>query len=117
GYVADKAALMFDMKVDQAPTETTYLRLGCGSYCASDIDVTEGMRDHMAGKGWQSISVDLNCFPAAGANFGVQQPQEEFITQVLRPFQIYTTGELDLTFANVRLEKFKADTATLNCQK
>src|SRR5690606_6331281 len=38
GYLEDKAALVFDMRVDHGPTETTFLRLGCGSYCASDID-------------------------------------------------------------------------------
>lgn len=117
GYVEDKAALVFDMRVDKAPTETTFLRLGCGSYCASDIDVTEGMREHMAGEGWQTISVDLNCFPETGANFGIIQPQEEFITQVLRPFTIYTTGELELTFANVKLEKNRAEGAILDCQE
>ncbi len=117
GYLEDKAALVFDMRVDHGPTETTFLRLGCGSYCASDIDVTDGMRDHMAGQGWQTISVDLNCFPESGANFGVIQPQEEFITQVLRPFTIYTTGELELSFANVRLEKHKAEGAILDCQE
>ncbi|MCP8898154.1 glycoside hydrolase family 3 protein [Gilvimarinus xylanilyticus] len=116
GYIEDKAALIFDIKVDQAPTDTTYLRLGCGSYCASDIEVTEGFRDHLAGNGWQTLSVDLNCFPTAGENFGISQPQDEFMTQVLRPFSFVTEGELDLTFANVRVEKFKANSALVNCQ-
>jgi len=117
GYLRDKAALIFDLRVDHGPTEATYLRLGCGSYCASDIDVTESIRAHMTGQGWQTISVDLNCFPTSGDNFGVIQPQEEFITQVLQPFSIYTTGELELTFANVRLEKHKAEGAILDCQQ
>ena len=115
-YLADQAALIFDIKVDKAPTATTYLRLGCGSYCASDIEMTEGMREHLDGTGWQTVSIDLNCFPTAGANFGLSQPQEEFITQVIRPFTIYTEGELDMSFANVRLEKHKAASALVNCQ-
>ncbi|WP_339614888.1 glycoside hydrolase family 3 N-terminal domain-containing protein [uncultured Gilvimarinus sp.] len=116
GYVKAKSVLSFDIKVDKAPTETTYLRLGCGSYCASDIDMTQGMREHLAGSDWQTVTVDLSCFPAAGENFGLAQPQSEYITQVLRPFTIYTTGELDMSFANVQLLKGRAESAMVNCQ-
>ncbi|MDO3387136.1 glycoside hydrolase family 3 N-terminal domain-containing protein [Gilvimarinus sp. SDUM040013] len=116
GYVEDQAALIFDIKVDSAPTQTTYLRFGCGSYCASDLDMTEGMKEYLVGNGWQTLSVDLKCFPTSGENFGVQQPPEEFLTQVLRPFTIYTEGELDMSFANVRIEKNKAASALINCQ-
>ncbi|WP_041523022.1 glycoside hydrolase family 3 protein [Gilvimarinus agarilyticus] len=115
-YVKAKSALSFDIKVDKAPTETTYLRLGCGSYCASDIDMTQGMRDHLAGAGWQTVTVDLACFPDAGENFGLNQPQSEYITQVVRPFTIYTTGELEMSFANVRLLKGRAASAMVSCQ-
>jgi beta-glucosidase len=103
-YVDEKSALIFDIKVDKAPASSTFLRLGCGSYCASDIDLTEKLMD-LSGKGWQAVSVDLNCFPTAGANFGIAQPPREFFTQVLQPFSLVTSGELDITFANVRIEK------------
>lgn len=115
-YLADEAALIFDLKVEAAPTAQTFLRFGCGSYCASDMDFTDGMTQYLAGNGWQEITVDLKCFPTSGANFGVQQPIDEFITQVLRPFSFYTEGELDISFANVRIEKFKAKSAIINCQ-
>jgi len=115
-YVKAKSALSFDIKVNKAPTATTYLRFGCGSYCASDIDMTDSMGEQLADAEWHTVTVDLACFPDAGANFGLAQPQSEYITQVLRPFSIYTTGELDLSFANVRLVKGSAKQATLNCQ-
>ncbi|BFM21051.1 glycoside hydrolase family 3 protein [Gilvimarinus japonicus] len=115
-YVKANSALSFDIKVDKAPSAKTYLRLGCGSYCASDIDMTEGMRERLAGAGWQTVTVDLSCFPDAGENFGLAQPQSEYITQVLRPFTIYTTGELDMSFANVKLMKGRAASAMISCQ-
>lgn len=114
GYLQDNAALIFDIKVNRAPTDTTWLRFGCGSYCASDIDLTERLTA-AEGEGWQTLSVDLSCFPQAGANFGVSQPIEEFITQVRQPFSLLTEGQLDVTFAEVRVEKSKADEATLSC--
>lgn len=104
GYAHEKSALIFDIKVDTAPTAKTFLRLGCGSYCASDIDFTEKLTAFV-GKSWQTVSVDLNCFPTAGANFGVSQPAHEFLTQVLQPFSLVTSGELTVNFANVRIEK------------
>ena len=114
GYLQDKAALIFDLKVDRAPTDTAWLRFGCGSYCASDIDLTQRLRE-AEGQGWQTLSVDLSCFPTAGANFGVSQPIGEFITQVRQPFSVLTEGRLTLTFAEVRLEKHRAADATLSC--
>ncbi|UTF60304.1 exo 1,3/1,4-beta-D-glucan glucohydrolase [Gilvimarinus sp. DA14] len=116
GYIEDNAALIFDIKLDKAPTDTTYLRFGCGSYCAADMEVTQGFKEHLAGTGWQTVTIDLSCFPDAGANFGLSQPQEEYITQVLRPFSFVTSGEMDLTFANVRVEKHKATSAMVTCQ-
>lgn len=114
GYLRDNAALVFDLKVNQPPAETTYLRLGCGSYCASDIDLTEKLRE-LADEGWQTVSVDLSCFPQAGANFGTAAPVEEFITQVVKPFSLITKGSLDITFSDVFVEKGKAPEATIDC--
>ncbi len=104
GYAAEQSALIFDIKVDKAPTAQTFLRLGCGSYCASDIDFTQRLTA-LAGQDWQTVTLDLRCFPRSGANFGVSQPPEEFLTQVLQPFSLVTAGELDVTFAHVRVEK------------
>jgi beta-glucosidase len=103
-YTKSDSALVFDIKVDAAPSATTYLRLGCGSYCASDINFTERLKG-FAGQGWQTVTVGLNCFPNSGANFGVIQPPSEFWTQVLQPFSLVTTGTLDITFAKIRVVK------------
>lgn len=103
-YYNSDSALVFDVKVDAAPSTTTYLRLGCGSYCASDIDLTKKLSD-FSGQGWQAVTIPLSCYPESGANFGVAQPPEEYWTQVLQPFSLVTTGTLDLTFANISLVK------------
>lgn len=115
GYLQDQAVLTFDIKVDQAPTSTAFLRLGCGSYCVSDIDMTERFQA-IAGTGWHTISVDLACFPWSGETFGIEVPIEEFITQVLRPFVLWTESEMDVSFGEVRMIKDQAEEATLSCQ-
>lgn len=114
GYRQADSALIFDIKVNRAPTESVNLRLGCGSYCASDIDLTEQLTD-LADQGWQTFAVDLKCFPTAGANFGIAVSQEEFFKAVQEPFNLNTSGELDITFAQVRIEKGAAEEATLSC--
>ncbi|HEY8939330.1 MAG TPA: glycoside hydrolase family 3 N-terminal domain-containing protein [Cellvibrio sp.] len=103
-YVTANTALVFEIKVDAAPTKTTFLRLGCGSFCASDINVTEKLKS-FAGKSWQTVTVPLSCFPNSGANFGVNQPTSEYWTQVLQPFSLLTDGKLDITFSKVSLVK------------
>lgn len=113
-YLSSDSALIFDIKVGAAPSDTTWLRLGCGSYCASDIDFTQRLTD-LAGQGWQTISVDLSCFPDSGDNFGVISSPEEFFAHVVQPFALVTEGTLDLTFAGVLIEKDTAGEATLSC--
>lgn len=103
-YYSSDSALVFDIKVDGAPSAITYLRLGCGSYCASDIDLSEKLKG-FAGQGWQTVTVPFKCYPNAGANFGIAQPPEEYWTQILQPFSLITSGTLDITFAKVSVVK------------
>jgi beta-glucosidase len=103
-YYTSDSALVFDIKVDAAPSAVAYLRLGCGSYCASDIDLSEKLKG-FAGQGWQTVTVPFSCYPKSGANFGVTQPPEEYWTQVLQPFSLITNGTLDITFSNVKVVK------------
>jgi beta-glucosidase len=103
-YYNSDSALVFDIKVDAAPSATTYLRLGCGSYCASDIDLSEKLKG-FAGQGWQTVTVPFKCYPTSGANFGIGQPPEEYWTQILQPFSLITSGTLDITFAKVSVVK------------
>lgn len=103
-YYSSDSALVFDIKVNSAPSAVTYLRLGCGSYCASDIDLSEQLKS-FAGQDWQTVTVPFKCYPKSGANFGVTQPPEEYWTQILQPFSLITSGTLDITFAKVSVVK------------
>lgn len=103
-YVSSDSALVFDIKLDNPPAATTWLRLGCGSFCASDIDLTKTLKG-FAGQGWKTVTVPLSCYPNAGANFGIHQPPAEFWTQVLQPFSLVTTAALDISFSKVSIVK------------
>ncbi len=103
-YLHEDGALIFDLKVDQAPTTDVILRLGCGPSCNSDLAVTEEITA-LVNQGWQTLTIDLKRFPDVGSDFGLVLPPEEFFHLVLEPFGLVTDGELDITFANVRIEK------------
>lgn len=106
-YLREDGALLVDLKVDAAPGAPVILRVGCGPSAISQIDITEHLRA-VAGKGWQTLIVDLDQFPDVGSDFGLVLPPEEFFTRVLEPFGLSTDGPLDLTFSGVRLEKNSA---------
>lgn len=103
-YVNAKSALVFDVAVHQAPTKDAFIRLSCGTYCASDLDITKALTK-INGDGWQTITVPLSCFPDSGGNFGVIQPPKEYWAQVTAPFGVATKGKLDITFADVKIVK------------
>jgi beta-glucosidase len=114
-YLEANGALMIDVKVDTAPTDEVMLRLGCGSYCYSDINLTDELRA-LAGKGWKAVSVDLACFPQATTSFGIEPMQpEEFFASVYEPFKLVTDGKLDLAIADVSIKKQAAEDATISC--
>ncbi len=103
-YLREGGALQVDINVDQAPTRSVVLRMGCGPSCNSDLDITAELRE-LAGQGWQTLTVDLTRFPDVGSNFGLVLPPEEFFHLVLAPFGLVTSGELDVTFSRVRIAK------------
>lgn len=109
-YLNEDGALIFDLKVDQAPAAEVILRLGCGPSCNSDLEITEEITA-ILNKGWQTLTIDLKRFPDVGSDFGLVLPPEEFFHLVLEPFGLVTSGELDITFANVRIEKHVAGKA------
>jgi beta-glucosidase len=56
------------------------------------LDVTQIFRHAQPGN-WQTLSIPLSCFSAAGAD----------LTQVVVPFAIETSGVFGLTISEVRL--------------
>jgi len=106
-YLNEAGALIFDIKVDKAPTKDVILRIGCGPSCNSDLNITSKVIS-IAGKGWQTLVVDLSSFPDVGSDFGLVLPPKEFFHLVLEPFTLVTDGELDISFSNVSIAKNRA---------
>lgn len=103
-YLHSNSALIFDVKVDEAPKGKAKVRLGCGPSCYSEVELTEAFTT-IAGQGWKTIKVDLVLFPDAGTDFGLKRTQAELFELVLDPFALVADDTLDLVFSNVRIEK------------
>ncbi|UTF60111.1 glycoside hydrolase family 3 protein [Gilvimarinus sp. DA14] len=109
-YLENDGALVFEVKVDSAPTAPVTLRLGCGPNSNSDLDITETVKN-LVDQGWARVTVPLHLFPDVGSDFGLVLPPEEFFYRVLEPFTLVTSGELDLRFSFVEVQKHKAGKA------
>lgn len=104
GYYEAESALVFEIKVDLAPAKQAWVRIGCGPSCYSQVDITRELRD-IAGAGWKTLVVDLACYPDAGTDFGLKRTPEELFALILEPFALVANDVLDITFAEVRIEK------------
>ena len=109
-YEAD-SALFFDLRVDLAPQGQAFVRIGCGPSCFSQVELTALLRE-LEGRGWVSLRVDLHCFPAAGTDFGLSRQPHELFALILEPFALVANGAMDVSFANVYIEKGRAQGAT-----
>ncbi|MCP8899009.1 glycoside hydrolase family 3 protein [Gilvimarinus xylanilyticus] len=109
-YLENDGALVFELKVDLAPTDAVVLRLGCGPNSNSDLDITDTIAA-LVGQGWSRVIVPLHLFPDVGSDFGLVLPPEEFFYRVLEPFTLVTAGQLDLRFSFVQVQKHTAGKA------
>ena len=106
-YLENNGALLFDVKVDRAPSAAVILRLGCGPNSNSDLEITDTLTN-LTGQGWARVTVPLRLFPDVGSDFGLVLPPEEFFYRILEPFTLVTSGELDLRFSYVEVKKAAA---------
>ncbi len=97
----DKAALVFDLKVDKKPNADVKLSVTCGSDCGADKSIKDELQKTSIGQ-WQTVSVSMACFKKAKTDM------------LLSPFMLSTAGELSLTLHHIRIES--APAATINCQ-
>ena len=58
-------SLVFDYRVDAAPTESVVVGMGCGNTCGYAVPVTGALRGAPAGE-WQTLTVPLRCFARGG---------------------------------------------------
>ncbi|ALG08438.1 Hsp70 family protein [Kibdelosporangium phytohabitans] len=87
-------ALVFDTTVQRAPTAATSLQVHCGYPCGSQVAVTNLFANLPAGKA-STVRIPLSCFTGSGLD-----PKK-----VDTPFLLYTGGQFDATFTNIRWEK------------
>ncbi|MEN0036173.1 MAG: glycoside hydrolase family 3 N-terminal domain-containing protein [Cellvibrio sp.] len=103
-YYESDSSLVFDIKVDVAPVDKAWVRIGCGPSCYSQVDITRELTS-IAGAGWKTLSVDLKCYPDAGTDFGLKRTPQELFALILEPFSLVANNRLDVTFAQVKIEK------------
>jgi beta-glucosidase len=84
-------------RVDEAPTGQVEIGLRCtrplcGTRSGATLDATRDFKRSQPGS-WQTLSIPLSCFSAAGADLG----------SVVAPFAVETSGRFGLTISEVRL--------------
>jgi beta-glucosidase len=111
-YYESESSLVFDIKVDAAPVDKAWVRIGCGPSCYSQVDITQELTS-IAGAGWKTLAVDLTCYPDVSTDFGLKRTPQEFFALILEPFTLVANNKLDVTFAQVRIEKGLAQGASV----
>ncbi|WP_284500635.1 glycoside hydrolase family 3 protein [Microbulbifer litoralis] len=101
-YLGNRGALVFDVKVDSAPSDTVNLGINCGMDCGAEQSITELLKGAAPGE-WKTVAVDLQCMAEGGAKMDM----------VLSPFYVRTAGALDLTIHDIHIAS-KTD-ADINC--
>ncbi|MEI6894270.1 MAG: exo 1,3/1,4-beta-D-glucan glucohydrolase [Colwellia sp.] len=102
-------ALSFNVKVDESPLSAVELSMLCESigdqHCAGVIDVTD-ILSGLTVDTWQQLTIDLQCFKAAGAD----------LAKITSPFRLSTTGKLTITLADIVIQEKVAEQSDLSCQ-
>ena len=85
-------SLGFDYRVDKAASAEVEVGVECGPGCRGAVPVTPEL---VAVTGqWLHMKIPLACFSGRGADMG----------RITAPFSVSTSGQLDLSVANIRLE-------------
>ncbi|WP_187408085.1 putative glycoside hydrolase [Saccharophagus sp. K07] len=90
----DVAALTFDVKVKTRPKESVLVGMDCGYPCRAEYEIGMLLRK-LKPDTWTSFPVPLNCLKSS--NFD--------LSKINGVFLISTSGRLDLSIANIRLER------------
>lgn len=87
-------SLSIALRVDQAPSSTVVLGMGCGPLCGGKLDVTQALRNAEA-RGWTTLSVPLSCLSGAGAD----------LANVTTPFALTSSGSFAVSLASVKITR------------
>jgi beta-glucosidase len=91
GYLAARAALVFDVVVEQTPAGAVQVRVDCGFPCSGEVDVTKALAAlPLNTRG--AIRIPLQCLADRGVDFSA----------VDTPFAVQTLQAFTASFANIR---------------
>ncbi|ATE56038.1 glycoside hydrolase family 3 protein [Actinosynnema pretiosum] len=91
GYRNTNGALVFDVIVHQKPAARTVLSAHCTYPCLGEVNAT-GVFNSLAVGEKATVKVPVSCFEATGLD----------LEGVNTPFLVYTDGQFEASFANVR---------------
>ena len=97
-YVDSEGALVFDVTVQEAPTDGTTLAVHCVYPCGAEVAATNVFQQLPKGEP-STVKIPLACFASAGLD-----PKH-----VNTPFLVYAETRFEATFTNVRWESGAAN--------
>jgi len=89
----DQAALTFDLKINAKPKKDVLVGIDCHYPCRAEVSISKQLRKRSNGE-WFIFPIPLNCFKS-----------DDFDLSKVNAFMISTEGKLNLSIANVRLER------------
>ncbi|MCO1334598.1 exo 1,3/1,4-beta-D-glucan glucohydrolase [Microbulbifer sp. OS29] len=104
-YLEEKSALTMNIRVDQPVDNPVMVAMTCGDDCVAKVQLQSALQS-MPQKDWTRISVDLQCFVNAGADFG----------KVFSAFGLESEGPMAIAVANVKLTPEAAVSADIQCK-
>lgn len=103
--VYPRAALLFDVLLEQLPQGPVRLRMDCGPSCGGTLDLQRVLASLPTGQR-QSLKIPLACFAAQGAD----------LSRVGAPFSLSADAPFAAAFANIRIRAGSAqEPDALNC--
>ncbi|WP_143731120.1 glycoside hydrolase family 3 protein [Microbulbifer sp. GL-2] len=104
-YLEERSALSLNIRVDQEVKKPIIAAMTCGENCIAKVPLQSTLKT-MQLNDWTHISVDLQCFANAGADFG----------KIFSVFRLESEGAMEIAVANVKLIPEAAKTATVQCE-
>lgn len=89
----DLTAITFEVKVNTRPSKDVQLGLDCGWPCRAEVSIARQLREFKKDE-WSIFWMPLNCFSAE--TFDLSKISGTFLS---------TDGKMDLSIANIRLER------------
>ncbi|MCX2834591.1 glycoside hydrolase family 3 protein [Microbulbifer thermotolerans] len=104
-YLKENAALTMDIRVDQPPEGPVDAIIACGDDCAAELPL-QGLLQQQSPDTWSNVSIDLQCFVRAGADF----------SRISSGLTLRSKGPLSLAVANIKYVPGAAESAELKCR-